>query len=62
MVDCQVAWVKLDTIPKQIEEQAKKFIEGKIDKNSLDARLQLILPVLEQKELKYSQIIILKPS
>ncbi len=26
MVDCQVAWVKPDTIPKQIEEQAKMFI------------------------------------
>jgi hypothetical protein len=62
MVVCQVGWVRLNEIPKEIEEEAKKFIDGKITKSSLEGRLRLIMPVLEHRELKYSRIITLKPN
>ncbi len=62
MVDYQVGWFEPTSLPKRIQEVAKDFIEGKIDKNSLDIRLRLIIPVLlGQKGLKYSRIITLKP-
>lgn len=62
MVDSQVGWLDLNTVPKQIQLVANDFIEGKIDTNSLDQRLRLIMPVLEHKELMYSKIITVKLS
>lgn len=57
MVNSQVGWANPQSLPKEIIEVAKDFVERKIDKQSLEIRLRLILPVLELKALKYSQII-----
>jgi len=59
MVKSSIGWIELCSLPKQIEEQAIEYIDGVIDESSLESRLRIILPVLEEKE-KLGQIILTK--
>ncbi len=47
MVNRSVGWLEPDSLPLEIQNLASDYVEEKIDESSLDMRLRIILPTLQ---------------
>ena len=48
-VEQRSGWLKVETMPIEMQEERERFLAGSYSKNSLEHRLRLIMPVVEAR-------------